>query len=108
MKEVINKGGEVIYPTEIEEVLLTHPKVANIQVFGVPDKKLGEEIAAWIQLNEGITATEEEIIRFCIDKLPSSHLPRYVKFVKEFPMTPLGKVQKFRMRELAIKEYGLE
>jgi fatty-acyl-CoA synthase len=108
MKEVINKGGEVIYPTEIEEVLFTHPKVANIQVFGVPDKKLGEEIAAWIQLNEGITATEEEIIRFCIDKLPSSHVPRYVKFVKEFPMTPLGKVQKFRMRELAIKEYGLE
>jgi fatty-acyl-CoA synthase len=108
MKEVITKGGEVIYPTEIEEVLFTYPKVANAQVFGVPDKNLGEEIAAWIQLNEGITATDEETIRFCSDKLPASRLPRYVKFVKEFPMTPLGKVQKFRMRELAIKEYGLE
>jgi fatty-acyl-CoA synthase len=108
MKEVINRGGEIIYPTEIEEVLFTHPKVANIQVFGVPDKKLGEEVTAWIKAEEGKTVTEDEILRYCRDKLPPSHAPRYIKFVKEFPMTPLGKVQKFRMRELAIKEYGLE
>ena len=108
MKEVINRGGEIIYPTEIEEVLFTHPMVANIQIFGVPDKKLGEEVAAWIKAEEGKTVTENEILRYCRDKLPPSHAPRYIKFVKEFPMTPLGKVQKFRMRELAIKEYGLE
>ncbi|MCK9364364.1 MAG: AMP-binding protein [Syntrophales bacterium] len=108
MKEVINKGGETIYPTEIEEILFSHPKILNAQVIGVPDRKMGEEVAAWIIPEEGSTVTEEEIGRYCRDKLPASHLPRYVKFVKDFPVTPLGKVQKFKMREIAIKEYGLE
>jgi fatty-acyl-CoA synthase len=107
LKEVINKGGETIYPTEIEEVLFSHPKILNVQIFGVPDKNFEEEVAAWIKLEEGTTVTEEEILQYCGKRLPDSHLPRYIKFVKEFPMTPLGKVQKFKMKEIAIKEYGL-
>jgi fatty-acyl-CoA synthase len=108
LKEVIQKGAEAIYPTEIEEVLFTLPGVSNAQVFGVPDKALGEEIAAWIKLEEGASVTKEEILKYSKEKLPESHLPRYIKFVKEFPMTALGKIQKFKMREMAIKEYGLE
>ena len=108
LKEIITKGKETIYPTEIEEVLYSHPKISNVQVFGVPDKVLGEEVATWIKLQEGITITVEEILQYCEGRLPSSHIPRYVKFVKEFPTTPLGKVQKFKMRESAIKEYSLE
>jgi len=108
LKEVITRGGETIYPTEIEEVLFSYPGVSNVQIFGVPDKALGEEIAAWIKLEEGASVTEEEIRKYSRGKLPDSHLPRYIKFVKEFPMTPLGKVQKFKMREMAIKEYGLK
>ncbi len=108
VKEVINKGGEVIYPSEIEEVLFSHPKISNVQVFGVPDKLFGEELAAWIKVKEGEEVNEKEIVNFCKEKLPPSHIPRYFKFVKEFPMTPLGKIQKFKMREMAIKEYKLE
>jgi fatty-acyl-CoA synthase len=107
LKEVINKGGETIYPIEVEEILFKHPKISNVSVFGVPSKKTGEEVAAWIKLEEGMTAIEEEILQYCQGKLPNSHLPRYIKFVSEFPMTPLGKVQKFKIREMAIKEYGL-
>jgi fatty-acyl-CoA synthase len=108
LKEIINKGGEVLFPTEIEEVLFRHSKILNVQIFGVPDKELGEEVAAWIKLEEGVTATEEEICQYCKEGLPVSHLPRYIKFVMEFPTTPLGKVQKFKMREMAIEEYGLK
>jgi fatty-acyl-CoA synthase len=108
LKEIINKRGEIIYPTEIEEVLYSHPQILNVQVFGVPDTTVGEEVAAWIILEEGATVTEEEIMRYCNGRLPVFHLPRYIKFVREFPMTPLGKVQKFKIKELAIKEYGLE
>jgi fatty-acyl-CoA synthase len=108
LKEVINRGGEVLFPTEIEEVLFRHPKVLNAQIFGVPDKELGEEVVAWIKLREGATATEEEIREYCKERFPNSHLPRYIKFVREFPTTPLGKVQKFKMREMATEEYGLK
>jgi fatty-acyl-CoA synthase len=109
MKEVIVRGGNTIYPTEIEEILFCHPKISNVQIFGVPSQTLGEEVAAWIKLEEGASATEEEILQYCRAKLPANCLPpRYIKFVSEFPMTLLGKVQKFRMREIAIKEYGLE
>jgi fatty-acyl-CoA synthase len=108
LKEVIQKGSEAIYPAEIEEVLFAYPGISNVQVFGVPDKSLGEEIAAWIKLEEGASATEEEILKYATGKLPGSHLPRYIKFVKEYPMTPLGKAQKFKMREIATKELGLE
>jgi fatty-acyl-CoA synthase len=108
LKEVIVKAGEAIYPTEIEEFLFGHPKVSNVQIFGVPSRLYGEEVAAWIKLEEGASATEEEILEYCRGKLPDSRLPGYVKFVEAFPMTPLGKVQKFRMREIAVREYGLE
>jgi fatty-acyl-CoA synthase len=108
LKEVIVRDGETIYPTEVEEVLFTHPKISNVQVFGVPGKTSGEDVATWIKLEEGTAATAEEILQYCRGKLPDAHLPRYVKFVREFPMTPLGKIQKFRMREIAVKEYGLE
>ena len=108
LKEIINKGGEVIFPTEVEEVLFGHPEISNAQVFGVPDKGRGEEVAAWIKLEEGATVSRDDILNYCRSKLPESHLPRFVKFVTEFPMTPLGKTQKFKMREMAIKEYGLE
>ena len=79
-----------------------------MQIFGVPGGTSGEEVAAWIKLEEGAPATEDEILEYCRAKLPASSLPRYIKFVREFPMTLLGKAQKFRMREIAIKEYGLE
>jgi fatty-acyl-CoA synthase len=108
LKEVINRGGRMIYPTEIEEILFSHPKILNAQVFGVPNKKIGEEVAAWIKLEEEATATEDDIIQYCKRRLPDSHIPRYVKFVKEFPMTPSGKVQKFKMREVATEEYHLK
>ncbi len=108
LKEVINKGGEGIFPTEIEEVLFRHPKISNAQVFGVPDKESGEEVAAWIKLEEGAAATEEEIRQYCKERLRNSQIPRYIKFVREFPTTPLGKVQKFKMREMATEEYGLK
>ncbi len=108
LKEVIRKKEETIYPTEIEEVLFSHPKILNAQVFGVPDKAMGEEVAAWIKLEEGAGVTEREVLQFCGERLPGSHVPRYLKFVTEFPTTPLGKVQKFKMREATIKDYGLE
>ncbi len=107
LKEVINKGGEAIYPTEIEEVLFSHPKISNVQVFGVPDKILCEEVAAWIKLEEGASLTMDEISQYCKGRLPDSYVPQYVKFVSSFPMTPLGKIQKFKMKEIAIREYDL-
>jgi fatty-acyl-CoA synthase len=107
LKEVIVRGEETIYPTEIEEILFSHPKISNVQIFGVPSKISGEDVAAWIKLEEGASVTQEEILDYCRGKLPDSRLPRYIKFVNEFPMTPLGKVQKFKMREIAMKEYGL-
>lgn len=108
MKEVIVRGGVTVYPTEIEEILFCHPKISNVQIFGVPSKTSGEEVAVWIKLEEGASATEEEMRQYCRAKLPASCLPRYIKFVREFPVTLLGKVQKFRMREIAIHEHGLE
>ncbi len=107
LKEVIVRGEETIYPAEIEEILFSHPRISNVQVFGVPGKTSGEDVAAWIKLEEGASVTEGEILHYCRGKLPESRLPRYIKFVNEFPLTPLGKVQKFKMREIAIKEYGL-
>jgi fatty-acyl-CoA synthase len=85
LKEVILKGGETIFPTEIEEILFTHPKISNVQVFGVPDKASGEEVAAWIKLEEGANVSEHEIIQYCKGRIPDSSLPRYIKFVKNSP-----------------------
>ena len=101
LKDMIIRGGENIYPAEIEAFLFTHPKVAQVAVFGVPDKFYGEEIMAWIQLHGGQQATEQEIRDFCQDQIAHFKIPRYIWFVDEFPMTVTGKLQKFRMREMA-------
>jgi fatty-acyl-CoA synthase len=108
IKDMIIRGGENIYPREIEEFLLTHPLVNDAYVFGVPDRKYGEEIATWIRLKEHATITPEEIIEYCRGKIAHQKIPRYVEFVKEFPMTVTGKIKKFKMREMAVKELGLK
>jgi fatty-acyl-CoA synthase len=107
-KDMIIRGGENVYPREIEEFLYTHEDVADVAVIGVPDQRYGEEIMAWVQLREGAAATEEDLKSFCKGKIAHYKVPRYVKLVDEFPMTITGKVQKFKMREAAIEELGLK
>jgi fatty-acyl-CoA synthase len=102
------RGGENVYPREIEEFLYTHPKISDVQVIGVPDERFGEEVMAWVMLKPGESATEEEIREFCRGKIAHYKVPRYVKMTTEFPMTVTGKIQKFRMREMAVEELGLE
>lgn len=101
LKEMIDRGGEKIFPAEIEEFLFGHPKIAQVAVFGVPDPLYGEEVMAWIQLRAGASATAEEIRAYCSGRIAHYKIPRYVRFVTEFPMTVTGKLQKFRMREMA-------
>jgi fatty-acyl-CoA synthase len=108
IKDMIIRGGENVYPREIEEFLYSHPKVQDVQVIGVPDEKYGEEIMAWVRLREGQAATTEEIRDYCRGKIAHYKIPRYVKFVDGFPMTVTGKVQKFLMREESVKALGLE
>jgi fatty-acyl-CoA synthase len=108
LKEMFLTGGFNVYPAEIENFLHTHPKIKQAYVIGVPDHRLGEVCMVYIELKEGETATEEEIIEFCKGKIANIKIPRYVKFTREFPMTALGKIQKFKLREMAIKELGLE
>jgi fatty-acyl-CoA synthase len=108
IKDMIIRGGENVYPREIEEFLYSHPKVQDVQVIGVPDEKYGEEIMAWVKLREGQTATPEEIRDYCRGKIAHYKVPRYVRFVEAFPMTVTGKVQKFLMREESVKVLGLE
>lgn len=108
IKDMIIRGGENVYPREIEEFLYTHPKIADVQVIGLPDPKYGEEIMAWIKLKEGETATPEEIKVYCKDKIAHYKVPRYIKFVDGFPMTVTGKIQKFLMRKESIEELGLQ
>ncbi|MES0327057.1 MAG: AMP-binding protein [Gammaproteobacteria bacterium] len=105
-KEMIIRGGENIYPREIEDYIFTHPKVAEVAVFGVPDDFYGEQVAAWIELHSGETATEEEIREFCKEEIAHFKIPKYIRFVEKFPMTVTGKVQKFKMREEMIKLLG--
>ena len=107
LKDMIIRGGENVYPREIEEFLYTHPKVADVQVIGVPDERFVEEVMAWVMLKPGEIADEEEIREFCKGKIAHYKIPRYVKMTTEFPMTVTGKIQKYRMRELAIDELGL-
>jgi fatty-acyl-CoA synthase len=104
IKDMVIRGGENIYPREIEEFLYTNPKIDEVEVFGVPDPKYGEEIAAWIRLHEGESASVDEIRAFCEGRLAHFKIPRYIKFVEEFPMTVTGKVQKFVMRERMAEE----
>ncbi len=107
IKDMVIRGGENIYPREIEEFLYTHPAVADVQVIGVPDPRYGEELMAWVKLRPGTTTDEEELREFCRGKIAHFKIPRYVRFVDEFPMTVTGKVQKFVMREQSIAELGL-
>jgi fatty-acyl-CoA synthase len=108
IKDMVIRGGENIYPREIEEFLYKHPKVADVQVIGVPDRKYGEELCAWIRLKANVTCTDEEIRQFCQGQIAHYKIPRYVKFVDAFPMTVTGKIQKYLMREQARRELGLE
>ncbi|MDE2780023.1 MAG: AMP-binding protein [Chloroflexota bacterium] len=107
-KDMIIRGGENVYPREIEEFLYTNPKIADVQVIGVPDQRFGEEIMAWVMLRTGQEATEEEIRDFCRGRIAHYKVPRYVKFVSEFPMTVTGKIQKYVMRDVSIQELKLE
>ena len=107
-KETIIRGGENIYPREVENFLHTHPKIADVYVIGLPDAKLGETVLAWVQLKTGVEATAEEIRDFCRGKIAYFKVPQYVRFVDTFPMTITKKVQKFLMREQEIRERGLE
>lgn len=108
VKDMLIRGGENIYPREIEEFLFRHPKVQAVQVFGVPDPKYGEEVCAWIVLKPGQVATEDEIRAFCRDQIAHYKIPRYIRFVAEMPMTVTGKVQKFVMRDTMIHDLGLK
>jgi fatty-acyl-CoA synthase len=104
IKDMIIRGGENVYPREIEEFLYTHPKIRDVQVIGVPDRKYGEEVMAWVVLREGVSATGEELKEFCRGQISHFKVPRFFKFVEQFPMTVTGKVQKFAMREQSIRE----
>lgn len=108
IKDMIIRGGENVYPREIEEFLYTHPKISDVQVIGVPDPKYGEEIMAWVKLRDGQTATPEELRAFCKDQIAHYKIPRYFKFVDAFPMTVTGKVQKYLMRKASIEELNLQ
>jgi fatty-acyl-CoA synthase len=107
IKDMVIRGGENIYPREIEEFLYKHPKVQDVQVIGVPDAKYGEELCAWIKLKPGATCSDADIREFCQGQIAHYKIPRYVKFVDAFPMTVTGKIQKYLMREQARQELGL-
>ncbi|HAD03206.1 MAG: AMP-binding protein [Desulfuromonadales bacterium GWD2_61_12] len=108
IKNMVIRGGENIYPREIEEFLYTHPKVSDVQIYGVPDRKYGEQVMAAVIVKQGETLTEEEIKDFCRGRIANYKVPHYVKFVDEYPMTASGKIQKFKLRNLAIAELQLE
>ncbi|MBO0684988.1 MAG: AMP-binding protein [Candidatus Dormibacteraeota bacterium] len=108
IKDMIIRGGENIYPREIEEFLYSHPDVSDVQVVGVPSQRYGEEVMAWVRLREGASVTGDDLSDYCRGRIATFKIPRYWKFVDAFPMTVTGKVQKFRMREQAIDELGLK
>ena len=99
IKDMLIRGGENIYPREIEEFLYTHPDIQEVQVFGVPDERMGEEVCAWIKPNVGKNLTSAQIKAYCDGKITHFKIPKYIEFVEEYPMTVTGKIQKFKMRE---------
>jgi fatty-acyl-CoA synthase len=107
VKDMLIRGGENVFPREIEQFLMQHPKVLDVQVFGVPDAKYGEEIAAWLVLKPGQSAEAQEFIDFCRSSLAHYKTPRHVRLVSEFPLTATGKPQKFVMRQRMVEELGL-
>jgi fatty-acyl-CoA synthase len=108
IKNMIIRGGENIYPREIEEFLYTNDKISDVQVYGVPDRKYGEQVMAALILKSGVTMTEEEVREFCKGKIANYKIPKYVRFVDSYPMTASGKIQKFKLREMAIRELQLD
>jgi fatty-acyl-CoA synthase len=108
IKNMIIRGGENIYPREIEEFLFTHPKISDVQVYGIPDRKYGEQVMVSVILKKGVEMAEDEVRAFCKGRIANYKIPKYVKFVGSFPMTASGKIQKFKLREIAIKELHLE
>jgi fatty-acyl-CoA synthase len=108
IKDMIIRGGENIYPREVEEFLYGHPEITDVQVIGVPSEKYGEEVMAWVKPREGAALSGEDLAQWCKGKIATYKIPRYWKFVDSFPMTVTGKVQKFKMRETAVEELGLE
>jgi fatty-acyl-CoA synthase len=107
-KDMIIRGGENIYPREIEEFLYTHPKISDVQVYGVPDEKYGEQVAAAVKVRSDEKLTAEEIKEFCEGEISRYKIPRYIDFVEEYPMTASGKIQKYKLRESAVEKFGLE
>ncbi|WP_019378462.1 AMP-binding protein [Virgibacillus halodenitrificans] len=105
MKDMIIRGGENVYPREIEEFLYQHPAILDVQVTGIPDEKYGEEIVAWVILKKGITTTVQDIKSFCKGNISHHKIPKYIQFVNEYPMTASGKIQKFKLKELAVKQF---
>jgi fatty-acyl-CoA synthase len=107
IKDMVIRGGENVYPREVEEFLYAHPAIEDVQVVGVPDQKYGEELCAWIKLRPGAELTDDDVRQFCQGKIAHFKIPRYIRFSTDFPMTVTGKVQKFKMRETSITELGL-
>ncbi|HEX7102628.1 MAG TPA: AMP-binding protein [Nitrolancea sp.] len=108
IKDMIIRGGENVYPREIEEFLYRHPDISDVQVIGVPSERYGEEVMAWVRLREGASASESDLTDYCRGRIATFKIPRYWKFVDAFPMTVTGKIQKFKMRADAIEELGLQ
>jgi len=103
---MIIRGGENVYPREIEEFLYTHPKIKDVAVVGVPSKEYGENVAAFIQLKEGMECSEDEIKQFCRENIARYKTPKYIFFIDEFPMTASGKIQKYKLRDMAKEMIG--
>ncbi len=108
IKDMIIRGGENVYPREVEEFLYTHPEISDVQVIGVPSERYGEEVMAWVKLREGASVSGDDLTAFCRGKIATYKIPRYWKFVDAFPMTVTGKIQKFKMREDSVAELGLQ
>ena len=108
IKDMIIRGGENVYPREVEEFLYTHPDIAEVQVFGIPDERMGEEVCAWVQLRPGATMTSEALKAFCHDQITHFKIPKHIRFVEDYPMTVTGKIQKFLMREQMLEMLGAE
>jgi len=108
IKDMVIRGGENIYPREVEEFIYKHPAIRDVQVVGVPDRKYGEELCAWIILREGVMLDERGVRGFCEGQIAHYKIPRYIKFVEAFPLTVTGKVQKYLIREQMKRELGLE
>jgi fatty-acyl-CoA synthase len=107
-KDMIIRGGENVYPREIEEFLYTHPEVSDVQVYGVPDEKYGEKVAAAVKLREGSELASDDVQSYCRENIAYYKVPEYVDFVEEYPMTASGKIQKYKLRETAVERYGLQ